>query len=60
MEIFLYTEKKSDNGMLFNFADQSVTRPNNWKLMSDKISLEVRSNFLAVRAIEQFLGKMVD
>lgn len=46
--------------MLFNFADQSVRRSNSRKLMLDKISLEIRSNFLAVRATEKLPGKMVD
>lgn len=52
--------KKSDNGMFFNFPDQSVTRPNSWKLLLDKISHEIRSNFLDVRATEKFPGKILD
>lgn len=60
METYLFTGKKSDSGVLFNFADQSVTGYNSWKLMLDKLNLEIRSNFLAVRAIKHFPGKMVD
>lgn len=56
----IHGEKKSDNGMLFKIVDQSVTRSISWQSMLDKISLEIRTSFLDVRATEKFPGKMVD
>lgn len=53
-------KKKSHDGRIFNFADQSVTRSKSWKLMLDIISPEIRSNFVDVRETEQFPRKMVN
>lgn len=53
-------EKNPENGVISNFVDQSVTGSGGWKLMLDKLNLEIRSNFLAARTIKHFPGKMVD
>lgn len=49
-----------DNGVLFNFASQSVAGSSSWKLKLDELNLEIRSNFLALRTIKQFSEKITD